>query len=797
MIKKYISTGVFVVALVATAVSVSQYRAFSKSSASFIKKSTAVNVTDSLSKVSYNGEDMYVAKSTFYDYYSDSEVGTGATPNEIKNAKTASLNNFGQFNTKIMQLMKYNDASQCPAQYPLYQGKHGYTFTPSDMKNFYTYNDEAALEKSNYWLAANNGQIGSNATQGLVDNKLKYDSDGTSYITQSNPKNGKSANLPYFDNKFLTTNKFDNSQLTLGEVRDNVSFPFRKTQKDGVTYYEFNSSIDTVRFNNNKQLEYLGLKNKNEQVRDCLSNPGLFPYNNKSQENSDKLNFGYGLKIEVPFNMPKDGKVDGKDIVFEFSGDDDVWVFIDGELALDIGGAHKSVSGTINFAKKIATVSSVKNNKVVFAKRDMRLSSEGLYTNNELGLVNVPATFKNKQTSFSLDLKNKLNKTNEVHTLTFFYMERGMVESNMKINFNLPEPTKYTVDNVVISDNVSDAFKEEAIKVAKDDEFVFDVSDKTTSKSNSFFIKADDGVLFTNEFAEKDILLTQQRTLRNASRKMTDLYDTRWVLKDEQTEICKGNSLIVSDSRATDRGNILFANVSGKGVPVLTSTYTNSIKSYDFVLVNKVSDEYISKHSDYKDKEFKYTVKYQKVFGGSSEEKAYSGKYYLYKEDGSEEEKTTDNGEITIKPGQKVVIKSVPVLTLISTSVLLGEEDVVTSLKATDQFKCDCKKGTCEGTIGTSNVVEYTIGYKSEEVKTPEKMDDNEVKETVKNTDAEKNLSKDDKNVVQPTAPGQDELDETAKTGDETELSTWLVLMIISIAMTLGAGISLIIARKN
>ena len=214
-------------------------------------------------------------------------------------------------------------------------------------------------------------------------------------------------------------------------------------------------------------------------------------------------------------------------------------------------------------------------------------------------------------------------------------------------------------------------------------------------------------------------------------------------------------------------------------------------------MVNKVSDEYISKHSDYKDKEFKYTVKYQKVFGGSSEEKAYSGKYYLYKEDGSEEEKTTDNGEITIKPGQKVVIKSVPVLTLISTSMSLGEEDVVTSLKATDQFKGDCKKGTCEGTIGTSNVVEYTIGYKSEEVKTPEKMDDNEVKEAVKNTDVEKNLSKDDKNVVQPTVPGQDELDETAKTGDETELSTWLVLMIISIAMTLGAGISLIIVRKN
>lgn len=795
--KRYISTGIFVLALVATAVSVSQYTALSRSSASVIKRSTEAKAQNSLSKVTYNGEDMYVAKSTFYDYRSDSEVGTSATPNEIKNAKTASLNNFGQFNTKLMNLMKYNVASECPAQYPLYQGKHGYTFTPSDMKNFYTYKDEEALAKSNYWLAANNGQIGSNATQGLVDNKLKYGSDGTSYITQTNPSNGKSSYLPYFDKNFLTTNKFDNSQLTLGDVRENVAFPFRKTQKDGVTYYEFNSGIDTVRFNSNKQLDYLGSNNKNEQVLDCLSNPGIFPYNDKSQGNSDKLNFGYGLKIEVPFNMPKDGKIDGKDIVFEFSGDDDVWVFIDGELALDIGGAHKSVSGTINFAKQVSTVSSVKNNKVAFAKRDMRLSSEGLFTNNELGLVNVPTVFKNVQSNFSADLKTKLSKTNEVHTLTFFYMERGMVESNMKINFNLPEPTKFTVDNVVNNDNVSETFKEEAMKVAKDDEFVYDVLDKTITKSNSFFIKANDGVMFVNEFAEKDLLLTQQRTIRNASRKMVDLYDTSWVLKDEQSEISKDKSLIVSDSRVQDKGNILFTNASEKGVPVLNATYTNDIKTYDFVLLNKVSDEYMNKHSDYKEKEFKYTIKYQKVFGGSSEEKLYSGKYYLYKEDGKEEEKTTENGEVVLKQGEKVVIKNVPVLTIINTSVSLGEDDVVTELKATEQFKCDGNKGTCEGTIGTYNVVEYTIGYKSEEVKQPEKIDDNGVKEAVKDTEAENNLSSNTNNVVQPTAPGQDELDETAKTGDETNVTTWLILMGISIVLTAGAGISLIISKRR
>ena len=98
--------------------------------------------------------------------------------------------------------------------------------------------------------------------------------------------------------------------------------------------------------------------------------PGFFPYNTASDSDSTSLNYGFGLKIEIPFNMTSDGKINGQDIVFNFSGDDDVWVFIDDELVLDIGGAHGEVTGNINFSEQYATVSGVKDNSAAFESRN-------------------------------------------------------------------------------------------------------------------------------------------------------------------------------------------------------------------------------------------------------------------------------------------------------------------------------------------------------------------------------------------------------------------------------------------
>ena len=149
-----------------------------------------------------------------------------------------------------------------------------------------------------------------------------------------------------------------------------------------------------------------------------------------------------------------------------------------------------------------------------------------------------------------------------------------------------------------------------------------------------------------------------------------------------------------------------------------------------------------------------------------------------------------------MKAGQKAVIKNIPVVTIIKTSVEIGEKEEVIGLKTTEQFKYDKDKGIVEGAINKqSNIVEYSIGNKKEEVKEPDKFNDTEIKDITDKTDVTVSNEKDN---VQPAAPNtNDELDDVAQTGDESNLVMWLILMGISIGLTLGAGISLVISKRK
>ena len=408
-------------------------------------------------------EKMYVVKSTFYDYYSDSQITADAKPGAIVDAITSGKNTFTKFNKRLLEDKKYGSSSESPAKWPLYEGLFFSKQNSDDNNGMYYYTDENATKnfETNFWLAANHTQTSkkSAATQGLVDSKL----DGNGNITQSNPNTSKACVLPYFDATYLTTTKHTNSNLSLGEVRENVAFPLVTSEQNGVMCYSFDSSKDTVTFNSDNQLDYQGRNNK--QVKDSNGKVGFFPYNETKDSKSYSLNYGFGVKMEIPFSMTADGKVSGQDMVFEFSGDDDLWVFVDGNLVLDVGGIHGVVDGKINFATLSSTVSAVKNNDIAFSNPNCLIVEDKQYSVDDmtkLGISNKTnaenSIYTDLKTDFTQETKDKLKDTKNSHTMTVFYMERGKGSSNLKINFNMPEPNQLELTNTLDYSSVGNTF---------------------------------------------------------------------------------------------------------------------------------------------------------------------------------------------------------------------------------------------------------------------------------------------------------------------------------------------------
>ncbi len=373
---------------------------------------------------------------TFYDYYTDYEV-------DGKNRDT--YGSFAQGNDCWVPFRKFNQAlssyySTNSAKVPIYTGHFqpewgdwGWPFAQAGL-SLYGFKDGQAYgttdKDQKYFMSVNNGnmnltpQLGyiNAASQGIVHSQLVNDT-----LRIPNKSSGTIVS-PYFDAAFLNGNNSQSKKI--GHVYNNVKFPFKKTTNaEGIEVWKFDSEKTVLQMQQEASGAYFlqeltsgrnGFWNMNASGEQ-QSKYGFFPFNDtaKCQGNAARYNYGYGARIDVKFNLTKDGTVDGKDIIFRFSGDDDVWVFIDGQLALDIGGSHGKVTGTINFSgegtTKKATVSQVK-------------SSGGSSTQGTNVVKNFDITGKN---------------TDE-HTLTMFYMERGMWESNMMLEFNffpVPETT--------------------------------------------------------------------------------------------------------------------------------------------------------------------------------------------------------------------------------------------------------------------------------------------------------------------------------------------------------------------
>lgn len=388
---------------------------------------------------------------TFYDYYSDSQITEGPNPGEITDGVLNMNNTFSAFNYIMLTDKKYGIPGQSVTKYPLYLGVFHYSYYNGnfidmmfngDYFNSHYNKNKIKVGDLNFWLGANIPQVEGDyaATQGLVHNRL----DNKGNIIQQSSQTKKTGILPFFDDNYIVNTKHKDSQLSLGEVRKNVEFPVVVSKENGVKYYSFDSSEDTVRFESKTKLKYLG-KNK-EQVRDDGWRVGFFPYSGPKDSRAPSLNYGFGMKTEIPFAITEDGKLGNEDIIFEFSGDDDLWIFIDGILALDIGGTHGPVNGSINFAKRCSTVSAVKNNAIAFSLPNLATVYKGVYTDEDLRKFGIKGNISPREgvlndveTAFDKNLVDSLKKTNEKHIMTIFFLERGKGCSNFKIKYNLPD----------------------------------------------------------------------------------------------------------------------------------------------------------------------------------------------------------------------------------------------------------------------------------------------------------------------------------------------------------------------
>lgn len=432
------------------------------------KKEKVVDVPNGKEK--RDADKLYV-NTTIYDYYSDYELN-GSNRDDYKSDIAVNTHRiyqpFRQFNMALSDYYQVKGATS-----PLYWGNFQKYNEATDFKNiagtmnlfgYPNSKDDSNLyqkffyENNSMWGSDGNKlSSGNNATQGLVAEQLNNNS------LQLKTDSG-TALAPFFDKDFLNGNNSKNT--VLGKVYENVTFPF---VKDGM-YWSFNSA-DKEATNKNLQLKYdatdeyfLQSNNEEEEVKGnttngATANGNYFPLNSKNQSGkASQLNYGFGQKFDLKFRLTSDGKILGPNnervpIEFNFSGDDDVWVFIDGQLVLDIGGDHAVVTGKIDFANKMATVSSAKN------------SSSGGTSNGEV------------KKHFPEELVTNNYFTKE-HTLTMFYMERGLWESNMKITFNFPQENKLTVEKEVDTTGANAIFKNALADVGT---FDFEIKNLATS----------------------------------------------------------------------------------------------------------------------------------------------------------------------------------------------------------------------------------------------------------------------------------------------------------------------------
>lgn len=532
------------------------------------------------------------------------------------------------------------DSKECQYTYPLYFGNM------FDTKNRY------GRMLNGSWYGLNNFSVGANvaleetgtttgssfygaAAQGLVGKKLVNG--------KMVDPNNENVVLPYFSGEEIhpyNTDREIDKNKNLSEYYNNLQFPFKQTMdKNGVITYSYDSGSDYAvyyDFDNNSFYE------SNQYIQNGTTNDstaptkGFYPLN-KPGDSREAVNMGFGTEFTIPFTLSKDGKINGQDITFNFTGDDDVWVFIDDYLVLDMGGAHRMASGTIDFAKKNVTVERAftpdKSTTAAWkdgATRANQTSTESLKTFADIETDNGKTTFADIMADDS-----------KVHTLKMFYMERGMIDSNMSVSFNFsPIPSGLTLSKDVNTASVNDGLKS---VVETKDNFDFTVTD-TDTRTEYTYEKDYDGTrtekktttngvvegladnVYAKNFAYKDADSDGNKGLKigtdfTITETENPNYDTRWFV----TDISTGKNIDKKEGRTSKftlgnassgltkvNYNVNFVNTPKVGTVNITKAWNGTVpetlKEEAFPFKVEVDLDGAAKKDEYSTYALKYTV---------------------------------------------------------------------------------------------------------------------------------------------------------------------------------------------
>ncbi len=415
-------------------------------------------------------EILYV-DTTFYDYYSDYELN-GRNRDDYGTSTGGSQRNwvtFRQFNQALSDYYKENNIS-----IPIYTGHFqpsysNWNFRFSDVAdtlNLYGYSSNTSSTDYGRFFSTNNSTLNVSGDANSGNGYYAYAAQGLVSSTMSNDNlmlkttSGGTKISPHFDADFITGDNSKNA--VLGEVYENVAFPFKSVDRDnnGVKYWTFNSKDTTLAMQQDTDSGYylkdVGNQNWSKNVNSGSDTSGVtytygfFPFNETSTAAvASTYNYGFGTKLEFQFRLTETGTVEGYDtdgttkvdipITFEFSGDDDVWVFIDDQLVLDVGGSHGVVTGEIDFRDHDSSTAG----RQIVSTVDKVKASAGSTTSGS----DITSTHTLEET------------TKTEHTLTMYYMERGMWESNMSISFNFPDENQLEVEKQVDDTEVNELFK--------------------------------------------------------------------------------------------------------------------------------------------------------------------------------------------------------------------------------------------------------------------------------------------------------------------------------------------------